>query len=514
MKKNSEKLSEIQSELIRIVYLSTPLSLIAVLVNSTILSAVQWTVISHTTILAWFGITNGLSLIRLGVYIKFRSLGTEQAVPVLWGRLVLVISVASGATWGAVAIWLFPEDNVAHQVFAAFVLAGMCAGGVTTLSPILSSIYAYLLLIMSPLIIRFFIVDTSINYAMATMSILFTVMLLGTSKRFNQTIRESLLKGYERNMMEERFRVGIEASPAAMIMVEKNGDIVYANHQTESLFEYSPGELIGKSIDILVPDSQRIDHPSHREMFVQNPSARKMGGRDLSARKKHGETFPVEVGLNPIDTTEGMVVLCSVVDLTDRKKYEEEILLQSKLLEMVNKRLYEEATIDSLTNIANRRSLFSHLETYLQLARRNGRPVSFLLADVDYFKNYNDEFGHPAGDEALKAVAKTLQEQTRDSDIVARYGGEEFAILLAEIDQNGAINTAEKIRQRIEVLTGLNSKITVSIGVATLSIVQNEPFDLKGIINTMIKNADEALYYSKGNGRNMVTHFDNINLKT
>ncbi len=484
--------------------------LIAVLVNSAILSAVQWSVIAHTTILSWFGITNGLSLIRLGLYIKFKTLGTEQAVPVIWGHLLLIISIASGATWGAVSIWLFPENNITHQVFAAFVLAGMCAGAVTTLSPILSTIYTFLLLVMLPLIARFILVETSINYAMAAMCIVFTVMLLGTSKRFNNTIRESLLKRQERKVMEERFRLGIEASPAAMIMVDKTGGILHVNQEAERLFDYLLGELEGKSIDVLVPDNQRNDHPSHRKSFIKNPSARRMGGRDLSARKKHGETFPVEVGLNPIDTPEGVVVLCSVVDLTERKKFEEKILQQTKLLEQANQRLYEEATIDSLTNIANRRSLLSHLETYLQLARRNGRPVSILLVDVDNFKKYNDEFGHPAGDEALKTVAQKLNQETRDSDIVARYGGEEFAILMAEIDQTSAICAGEKIRKSIEALTELKRKITISIGAATLSVEQKERFDGEMIIRKIIKNADEALYYSKGNGRNMITHFNDI----
>ncbi len=198
--------SDIRSGLVRILYSSVPLTLIAVLANSVVLSIVQWGVIAHTTILTWFGVTNGLSLVRLGFYLKFRKLGEEGEVPVFWVHLALLISAASGLTWGAVAIWLFPENDYIHQVFTAFVIAGMCAGAVTTLSPILSSAFVFILFAMLPVIVRFFQQGTDINYAMAAMAFLFAVMVLSTSRKLNYTIRESLLLRQERVLAEERIQ--------------------------------------------------------------------------------------------------------------------------------------------------------------------------------------------------------------------------------------------------------------------------------------------------------------------
>ncbi len=197
---------DISSGLIRIIYASVPLTLFAVLANSVVLSIVQWSVIAHSTILAWFGITNGLSLIRLGLYLKFRKLGAKEEIPVYWSRLVLLVSAASGLTWGAVAIWLFPENDFVHQVFTAFVIAGMCAGAVTTLSPMLSSAYAFILFAMLPVIFRFFQTGTEINYAMAVMAFLFAIMVLSISRKLNHTIRESLLLRHERILAEERIQ--------------------------------------------------------------------------------------------------------------------------------------------------------------------------------------------------------------------------------------------------------------------------------------------------------------------
>jgi diguanylate cyclase (GGDEF)-like protein len=200
---NQDSSPDIQAGMVRIIYSSVPLSLIAILLNSIVLSIVQWGVVAHTTILTWLGITNGISVLRLGLYLKFRSIPADERVPDFWIHLSPIISAASGLTWGAVAIWLFPADDFIHQVFTAFVIAGMCAGAVTTLSPALSSVYIFILCAMLPVIVRFFQIGTDINYAMAAMSSLFTIMLLSTSKRLNYTIRESLLLRHERILAEE-----------------------------------------------------------------------------------------------------------------------------------------------------------------------------------------------------------------------------------------------------------------------------------------------------------------------
>jgi diguanylate cyclase (GGDEF)-like protein len=211
--KNSDESPDIRSELICIVYKSVPLSLLAILVNSLVLSIVQWNVVSQTAIISWFCITNGLSVLRFIIYQRFNKLEPDQDISDFWFYLTLLTSLASGFTWGAVAVWLFPADDIAHQVFAAFVLAGMCAGAVTTLSPLLSLVSAFILATMMPVVISFLMMETGINYAMATMAILFTIMLLSTSVRFNQTIRESLFIRHARRIAEEKIQYQAQYDP-------------------------------------------------------------------------------------------------------------------------------------------------------------------------------------------------------------------------------------------------------------------------------------------------------------
>jgi PAS domain S-box-containing protein len=129
----------------------------------------------------------------------------------------------------------------------------------------------------------------------------------------------------DRKRADEKFRLAVESAPNAMVMVNQEGKIVLVNSQTEKLFGYQRDELIAQSVDILVPNEFREAHPQHRAGFFAHPQARAMGaGRELYARRKDGLEFPVEIGLNPIEMDEGTWVLSAIVDITERKRAEEE----------------------------------------------------------------------------------------------------------------------------------------------------------------------------------------------
>jgi diguanylate cyclase (GGDEF)-like protein len=151
---------------------------------------------------------------------------------------------------------------------------------------------------------------------------------------------------------------------------------------------------------------------------------------------------------------------------------------------------------DPLTGLANRRAFDGFLAEAFNLARRHGRALALLLIDIDHFKQYNDTYGHPAGDEVLKNVAATFGSVARETDLVARIGGEEFAIVLPETSGAGARALAERIRAQVAALE-LRRRVTVSIGVASLSNAIPTPAAL-------VKEGDAALYTAKRRGRNQV----------
>ncbi len=161
--------------------------------------------------------------------------------------------------------------------------------------------------------------------------------------------------------------------------------------------------------------------------------------------------------------------------------------------------------MDSLTEIPNRRHFDTVLVSEWNRAKRSGSPVSIIILDIDYFKNFNDNYGHPAGDECLKLVAQTLKKCVkRSGEVVARYGGEEFAVILPGVNHSDVLGLAETLRYNIESLNIMHSYsdiancITISLGAATASPDNGlEPAEL---INT----ADKMLYEAKSQGRNQI----------
>ena len=168
-------------------------------------------------------------------------------------------------------------------------------------------------------------------------------------------------------------------------------------------------------------------------------------------------------------------------------------------LESANDRLAALATEDGLTGLKNHRAFQDKLEHVLFEHRDSNSPLSLILLDVDFFKQYNDTFGHPAGDEILKTFSRTLQECGRNGDFVARYGGEEFAIILPYTDKKDAIIAAERYRTTLHSHTWPLRVMTASFGISTTSSLVLCPADL-------IAQADAALYSAKESGRDRCHH--------
>ncbi len=303
---------------------------------------------------------------------------------------------------------------------------------------------------------------------------------------------------------EDLYRVAVDASPCATLVADASGTVTLANREAERLFACQPGMIVGRPIESLLP-------PDPAAQPAAGPVGRPLGRPgDGVARRGDGTVFPVEVGVNPIRTGRGLCLVYAVLDLTERKRVEERLSQQAAALEAANARLTELATTDSLTALWNRRAFLEQLDIQLEQSVRTARPMSVLILDVDDFKPYNDQYGHLAGDEILRAAARLMRERARRSDFIARIGGEEFGVILHEADRQGAVRLAENLRTAVEAATWPRRRITVSVGAATVRFPGAVPRPPSPPRSQVLSLADRALYYSKEKGRNRVTHVEDL----
>jgi diguanylate cyclase (GGDEF)-like protein/PAS domain S-box-containing protein len=220
--------------------------------------------------------------------------------------------------------------------------------------------------------------------------------------------------------------------------------------------------------------------------------------------RKDGTMFWNELSISPIYNEKRIVshFLGIQKDVTSRVLIEQQLRQDNQSLEETKARLEQLTIKDGLTGIYNRRFFDLQLDVQCRIARRNNDPLALLMIDVDHFKQFNDIYGHQAGDSALKSVAGSLNKAfLRGSDFVARYGGEEFAMLSAGMTQEQAVLFTERLCQRVRSLEIPHSAsstgyLTISIGFSVLSVASQ---DVPGVL---LAQADKALYAAKQRGRN------------
>jgi diguanylate cyclase (GGDEF)-like protein/PAS domain S-box-containing protein len=296
----------------------------------------------------------------------------------------------------------------------------------------------------------------------------------------------------------------LEAAPDALVIVDETGAILQLNRVAAQLFGYERREILGRPVEVLIPVRYRGAHLGHRAAYQRELRRRPMGaGPELYGLRKDGTEFPVEISLSPLKTDRGPLVIGAIRDISARKRDEAE---RSHLIR--ERALYAEiarlARHDALTGLPNRALLHDRLASAIASSHRHGHHPAVLFLDLDRFKQVNDSMGHGAGDQLLQSVAHRLLETVRSTDTVSRQGGDEFVILLSELrNREDVAAAAEKI---VAAVSGPHRvgrrdlRLTVSIGIA---LYPEDGTDAE----TLIKNADIAMYYAKDHGRDVFQFF-------
>lgn len=290
--------------------------------------------------------------------------------------------------------------------------------------------------------------------------------------------------------------------PGLIFYKDKKNNYIRVNKYVADAHKKEKAALEGVSLYDLYPRQQA-------EAYYQDDLAVLKEG---SAKLNIEETWETAEGLRWVSTSkipfvdEGGVLIGIIgisMDITDRKRSEKLINDLIRRLELEKEQAQINALTDGLTGVANRRHFDDTLQAEMARLRRTKSPLSLIMLDIDFFKKFNDRYGHVAGDYCLKCVARAIKQSIgRGPDFVARYGGEEFAVVMPDTKNRGAQIVAERIRKAIEMLSishgsvGNTSQVTVSLGVATVYPGRTE-FD-----EQIVELADMALYRAKMGGRN------------
>lgn len=293
---------------------------------------------------------------------------------------------------------------------------------------------------------------------------------------------------------KEQLQQILDSIDAGIAFVDAKLRYQFVNRFYEARFNRSREDILGKYVyDIIGSETYTAVKGYIDRVLKGEPQSFEFGMTYLN-----GQCAYLTSCLTPAFNTSKQIIgyYLFVFDITERRHLEQS-------LQIANTELEQLVTLDGLTQVANRRKFDDYLEQEWQRSTRNLQPLSLIMFDIDYFKRYNDYYGHQTGDICLIKIAQSAQATVhRATDLVARYGGEEFVVVLTNTDLSGAITLAEQIQQAIQALaiphvcSDVSTIVSISLGIASLVPT------ITGSPKQLIAGADRALYTAKQQGRN------------
>ncbi len=279
---------------------------------------------------------------------------------------------------------------------------------------------------------------------------------------------------------EVRYRLLFEQNAAGVCVTTFGGNILDCNSTFALMLGYSRAELLDRNMGDLY--ERRVERDELASMLRDSPT---LNGVELELRRKDGGHVWVLQNVSLVGSGADALLHATLVDISDRRRAEEQIEYH--------------AYHDVLTRLPNRRLFTDRLALSITRSKRSGRALAVLFIDLDHFKTVNDTLGHTAGDELLLEMSMRLRNCVRGDDTVARLGGDEFTIILSDLRHpEDAVQVAQKILEAVEaplVIGGITIELSTSIGIALYPVDGHD-------VETLLRNADSAMYRAKESGRN------------
>ncbi len=482
--------SSLQFERTQLLYSNLPTAIVISLLLAVILVYVQSPVIASSHLAGWLYVLCAALLGRAILFFLWKRLAdfggrTDAYRWLLWFRVGTIIT---GIVWGVGGLLLAPSGDTPHKIYVSFALAGLCAGGSTTLAIDRISIISFLLSVLIPQIVFLASEGDAVSVGMGAMDALFLLFLLASAWQLRLRLEENFVLRHKAIENEARLRQMLESSPIATRIVDAaSNQIIFANKSYISLIESTTEQVIGT-----VPENYYAHPEEYADAMEQVHKGRRVTNKliELHCPGKNTWTKWALASYFAVEYQNKPAILGWFYDITDRKVMED--------------RVEHMAYHDTLTELPNRDLFRDRLSQAIANAEREKSVLALMFVDLDKFKPVNDRHGHGVGDRLLKAVADRIRGCLRKTDSAARVGGDEFVILLQSVKaEENALKVAENIRHALNRPFNID-ELTLDISSTTGIAIYP---DHAGDAQQLLKRADIAMYYAKAEGRNRVKVF-------
>ena len=448
-------------------------ALAASILNSIILTIVLWPSVEHDYLLSWLASVIIISLLRsISVY-HYKKADVAPNEAHIWTQRFLIGSIASSVIWGATTVWIFPAEDLARQVFLAFVIGGMAAASITSLSYIKRAVYIFLGCTLIPLLIRFFISGTELSIAMGAMLTLYLFFLFKLAKQTHDKSNESINMHIDNirqqrslNESEHRYEILLNTATDAFFLHDLNGKILDVNQQACKSLGYTKEELLNLSVADL--DIEKEDSALKWDRLNK--------GENINIESVHcrkdGSTFPVEVSVAQIYMGNEPLISVFARDITERKRIEK---MKNEFVSTVSHELRT-----PLTSIRGSLGLITggavgelptHAKEMLTIAGNNTERLLFLINDILDIQKI--ETGELDMEFEKTEVSSFLKNAIEDNIAYADQFG--VSIALNSIDNNLYVNANEpRLMQVMANLLSNAAKFSHQNGVVEVAVDKQE----------------------------------------
>lgn len=487
------------AEQVDLLYKNAPLAYAVTLVNGAILAFVLSEHVATPVLMAWYGALVSVTAIRAVFVRRYARVRPGPDAARWWNSVYVAGTAVAGSVWGAAAFVLFPSTAMAHQVFIAFVLAGMSAGSITVLAYRMETSLAFLLPVLLPLIFRYLTLGTQLHIAMGVMTSIFLVAMVVSALNFYRSVRTSLRLRLDkreleneitrRNRAEEalsleknRLQTVISSIGEGVALVDANGTIEYLNPAAEKICGCSCYSALRRGASEVFESFDLNQHERTSTAMEDSVRSARQITKQTVVMNEGGNKRVIEELATPLygPNRKLMGAVSILRDVTETIKKTEQLVYA--------------ADHDALTGLPNRNLLNSRTLQAIARAQRKHESFAMLFLDLDRFKEINDTLGHAAGDTLLINVARRLADTVREEDTIARLGGDEFVVLLEGPTQANQVEAiVNKFHQTLHEPYRLGTQ-SVTVGVS----IGASLFPLDGLDpESLLVHADAGMYRAK-----------------